>query len=96
MNSQHDMRARLFRERNPEAFAILTDPNPPALKKLPIDITPEESARIAGKVLTQGEEDFRKASHLKGAGSHRRLQSDAKRISRQLDRSRLRRTHFQN
>jgi predicted amidohydrolase len=66
MNSQHDMRARLFRERNPEAFAILTDPNPPALKKLPIDITPEESARIAGKVLTQGEEDFRKASHLKG------------------------------
>ncbi|HUS35541.1 MAG TPA: carbon-nitrogen hydrolase family protein [Verrucomicrobiae bacterium] len=66
MNFQRDMRARLFRERNPEAFSILTDPNPPALKKLPIDITAEESARIAGKVLTQGEEDFRKASNLKG------------------------------
>lgn len=67
MNFQRDMRARLFRERNPQAFSILTDPNPPALKKIAIDLTPEESARIAGKVLTQGEEDFRKASNLKGA-----------------------------
>lgn len=67
MNYQHDMRARLFRERNPEAFAILTDPNPPALKKLPIDLTPEESSRIASKTLTRGEEDFKKVSNLKGA-----------------------------
>jgi predicted amidohydrolase len=66
MNFQRDMRARLFRERNPAAFSILTDPNPPALQKIPIDITAEESARIAAKVLTQGEEDFRKASNLKG------------------------------
>ena len=66
MNYQRDMRARLFRERNPEAFGILTDPNPPALKKIPIDITPEESSRIAAKALTTGEEDFRKAGNLKG------------------------------
>ncbi|HEY6225752.1 MAG TPA: carbon-nitrogen hydrolase family protein, partial [Verrucomicrobiae bacterium] len=66
MNYQRDMRARLFRERNPEAFGILTDPNPPALKKVPIDITPEESSRIAAKALTTGEEDFRKAGNLKG------------------------------
>ena len=43
MNHQRDMRARLFRERNPAAFGILTDPNPPALKKVPIDITSEEA-----------------------------------------------------
>jgi predicted amidohydrolase len=67
MNFQHDMRARLFRERNPEAFGILTDPNPPALKKVPIDLTPEESSRIASKALSTGEEDFKKASSLKGA-----------------------------
>jgi predicted amidohydrolase len=68
MNFQRDMRARLFRERNPAAFSILTDPNPPALEKNPIDITAEESARIAGKVLTQGEEDFKKADALARAG----------------------------
>ena len=70
MNFQRDMRARLFRERNPAAFSILTDPNPPALQKIPIDITAEESARIAGKVLTQGEEDFKKAEALARAGKH--------------------------
>ena len=34
-NSQEDMRARLFRERSPEAFRIMTDPNPPVLRKAP-------------------------------------------------------------
>ena len=33
------MRARLFRERNPAAFGILTDPNPPVLAKVPATIT---------------------------------------------------------
>src|SRR5437667_428326 len=35
MNYQADMRARLFRERSPTAFAILTDPDPPVLAKVP-------------------------------------------------------------
>lgn len=68
MNFQRDMRARLFRERNPQAFSILTDPNPPALKKTQIDLTPEDSARIAAKVLTTGEEDFKKAEDLARSG----------------------------
>jgi hypothetical protein len=68
MNFQRDMRARLFRERNPEAFSILTDPNPPALKKIQIDLTPEQSAHIAAKTLTTGEEDFKKADALARSG----------------------------
>ena len=39
MDHQRDMRARLFRERNPAAFGILTDPSPPVLEKVPIDNT---------------------------------------------------------
>ena len=68
MNHQRDMRARLFRERNPAAFGILTDPNPPVLEKISIDITPEEAGRIAARVLTVGEEDFRQAEALVRAG----------------------------
>ena len=68
MNQQHDMRARLFRERNPTAFGILTDPNPPVLAKVPIDVTPEEAGRIAARVLTIGEEEFRQAASLARAG----------------------------
>ena len=68
MNHQRDMRARLFRERNPAAFGILTDPNPPVLKKIPIDITQKEAGRIAAKVLTIGEEEFRQAEALARAG----------------------------
>jgi len=68
MNHQRDMRARLFRERNPAAFGILTDPNPPALKKVPIDITSREAGRIAAKVLTTGEEEFQQAESLARAG----------------------------
>lgn len=68
MNHQRDMRARLFRERNPAAFGILTHPNPPVLDKVPIDITPEEAGRIAAKVVTIGEEEFRQAESLARAG----------------------------
>jgi predicted amidohydrolase len=67
-NHQKDMRARLFRERNPEAFKALTDPKPPVLEKVPIDITREEAGRIFARMLTFGEEDFKKASALVGAG----------------------------
>jgi predicted amidohydrolase/predicted esterase len=68
MNYQHDMRARLFRERNPAAFGILTEPSPPILDKVPIDITKEEAGRIAAEVLTIGEEEFQKAEALARKG----------------------------
>jgi hypothetical protein len=64
MNHQRDMRARLFRERNPAAFGILTDPSPPILQKVRIDITRQEAGRIAARVLTVGEEQFRQAADL--------------------------------
>jgi hypothetical protein len=68
MNHQRDMRARLFRERNPAAFGILTDPNPPVLQKVPIEITQQEAGRIAAGVLTIGEEEFRQAATLAREG----------------------------
>src|SRR4030095_15826691 len=64
LNWQRDMRARLFRERNPEAFGILTDPNPPVLAKVPIDLTSQEAARIMARALTVGEEEFKLANQL--------------------------------
>jgi predicted amidohydrolase len=67
-NYQHDMRARLFRERNPAAFGILTDPAPPVLSKVPINLTGEEAHRIAARALTFGEEDFNKARALERNG----------------------------
>jgi predicted amidohydrolase len=67
-NWQRDMRARLFRERNPAAFAPLTDPNPPALENLPIDITQKEAGRIFARMLTVGEEQFNQATRLAQAG----------------------------
>lgn len=68
MNHQSDMRARLFRERNPDAFGILTNSNPPILEKVPIEITQQEAGRIAAEVLTIGEEEFRQAEALIRAG----------------------------
>jgi predicted amidohydrolase len=67
-NHQKDMRARLFRERNAEAFEILTAPNPPVLAKVPIDITREAAGRIFARMLTVGEEEFNQAAALVGAG----------------------------
>src|ERR1043165_4861177 len=62
MNWQGDMRARLFRERNPEAFHILTDTKAPVLEKLPIDLTSEQAGRVMARALTVGEDDFRQAN----------------------------------
>jgi len=64
LNRQQDMRARLFRERNPEAFRILTDTNPPLLAKVPIDLTQQEAGRIMARALTVGEEEFSQANQL--------------------------------
>jgi predicted amidohydrolase len=68
MNEQRDMRARLFRERSPAAFGILTDPKPPILTKIPEAITVEEAVRISDKALTIGEERFKEADALLRAG----------------------------
>jgi predicted amidohydrolase len=68
LNWQRDMRARLFRERNPEAFRILTETNPPVLAKVPIDLTQQETGRIMARALTVGEEAFQEADGLRGTG----------------------------
>ena len=68
LNHQRDMRARLFRERNPEAFRILTETNPPVLAKIPIDLTRQEAGRVMARALTVGEEEFKQANVLVGSG----------------------------
>jgi hypothetical protein len=68
LNEQRDMRARLFRERSPAAFGILTDPNPPVLRKVAETITVQEAVRIGAEVLTIGESRFQEANALLRAG----------------------------
>lgn len=68
LNWQRDMRARLFRERNPAAFGILTETQPPVLAKVPIEGTPQEAGRIMAKALTIGEDEFKQANALIGQG----------------------------
>jgi predicted amidohydrolase len=82
-NSQSDMRARLFRERTPAAYGILTDPSPPALRKIPEEITSQEAIRIAEGAMTAGGERFSEAEALLRAGkteqavqAFERLQAD--------------------
>lgn len=65
-NQQTDMRARLFRERNPAAFEILTATDPPVLSKVPLELSRAESGRIMARMLTIGEEEFAQASALAG------------------------------
>lgn len=68
LNFQQDMRARIFRERNPAAYGLLTDPNPPVLKKIPPSISTEEAIRIGNKTLTAGNERFAEAEALRKQG----------------------------
>lgn len=68
MNHQADMRARLFRERSPAAFGILSDPNPPVLAKVPETMTVREAVDISSRTLTIGEERFKQADALVWAG----------------------------
>jgi len=68
MNHQADMRARLFRERNPAAYDILTNPMPPVLAKVPLDISVEEAADIGARMLTIGEDEFKAAEALVRSG----------------------------
>jgi predicted amidohydrolase len=71
LNSQLDMRARLFRERNPEAYRRLTESRPPVLEKIPATITAKEAARIGAATLTIGGERFQQAENLLEAGQIR-------------------------
>jgi predicted amidohydrolase len=67
-NTQADMRGRLFRERVPGAYSILTEREPPVLAKVPSNVTAEEAVRITATVLTTGEERLREAEALARAG----------------------------
>ena len=83
MNWQRDMRARLFRERNPEAFRILTDTNPPVLAKVPIGLTQQEAGRIMARALAVGEDEFKQASGLAGSGQNDEAISAFERLRRE-------------
>ena len=89
LNWQRDMRARLFRERNPEAFRILTDTNPPVLAKVPISLTQQEAGRIMSRALTVGEDEFKQANDLLQLGRTDEaidsLRTPAQRVSRHMD-----------
>jgi len=68
MNHQEDMRARLFRERHPAAFGILTDPHPPVLDRVPEVTTVDEAVRVSRGALSDGEDRFKAASSLEREG----------------------------
>lgn len=63
-NMQRDMRARLFRERNPAAYQVLTNPNPPVFDKIPPTMTVSEGVRIFRGSLTTGAERLHQAEAL--------------------------------
>ena len=63
-NTQPDLRGRLFRERVPAAYRILTDPNPPVLAKVPSNVTKEQAIRTMAIGITTGEERFNEAQGL--------------------------------
>jgi len=64
MNHADDMRARLFRERSPQAFSMITRTDPPVLKKVPAEITIDEAVRISRSGHTEGEAKFGEAAKL--------------------------------
>jgi hypothetical protein len=65
-----DFRARLFRERNPAAYRILTEENPPALARLRDVVVPSEAEATAlfAEGITTGAERFYEAQRLQQAG----------------------------
>lgn len=68
MNQQDDMRTRLFRERAPAAYGILSDPNPPVLQKVPEVTTVDDAVRISRAARTEGESEFSEAARLQRDG----------------------------
>jgi predicted amidohydrolase len=67
-NTQKDMRGRLFRERVPEAYKILTNPSPPVLAKVPTNVSKDDVIRIQATLLTDGEARLRAADALAREG----------------------------
>ena len=65
-NSQDDMRARIFRERRPGAYGVLSDPHPPVMNDLPDTIPgpPEKIASIFERAITLGHEEYERAEQL--------------------------------
>ena len=84
LNSQTDLRARLFRERNPAAYGILTDPTPPVLEKVPASITVEEAVRIGAKTLTEGNDRFAEAQRLAREGKSAEARAAFERLRAQF------------
>ncbi len=68
MNSQEDMRARLFRERSPAAYGILTEKDPPVLRKVPEVTTVADAVRISRAARTEGERRLSEAAGLQRDG----------------------------
>jgi predicted amidohydrolase len=70
-NAQKDMRARLFRERRPDVFSVLSDPTPPVLATLPEmePGPPAEIAEIYRKGTTVGHLEFESAQKLMDEGN---------------------------
>ena len=65
-----DFRARLFRERNPAAYGLLTAEHPPALDRLqhvPVP-TAQEAADLFNEALTTGADAFYEAEEWQKAG----------------------------
>ena len=69
-NRQPDMRSRVFRERRPEAYGVLADPEPPVLADLPEMIPggPDVIADINRRATTVGHGQFRQAEAYFEAG----------------------------
>ena len=67
-NTQPDMRGRLFRERVPDAYGILTEPHPAILDKVQSNVTKEDAIRIMSNGLTTGEVRFNQANTLVNSG----------------------------
>jgi predicted amidohydrolase len=69
-NRQEDMRSRLFRERRPEAFGVLTAVRPPVLDKLPemMPGPPGQIAEMYRRVITVGHVQFDEAEEHFRAG----------------------------
>lgn len=66
-----DFRARLFRERNPKAYGILVDPEPPALTRLKDVYVPtiKEASRLMNEALTTGSDAYAEADKLLAEGN---------------------------
>ncbi len=65
-NWQYDMRSRIFRERRPEAYGVLTAPHPPALDRLPMytPVPAQEIAEIFHRATTVGHVEYDHAQEL--------------------------------